>query len=297
MSGIDNFIPQWWNANVIVPLRKSAVWTSDMVVNRNYEGSIKSGGSTVNITQIGDVTVSDYTKNSTTITYAPLDAAALKLEVNQAKYFSFIVDSIDRAQAAGDVSMAGLEQASYKLKDAEDSYVAQVAATQAGQTSGLGTASTPLDITAADTATTYTGIVDLLGKLSTALDVANVTTVGRYVVLPPTLKQKLIKASILDVRAASANEESFRNGMIGTAMGFNVLISNNCYNYGTSGTPKWSVVAGVPSAITFAEQITEIEALKIQGQFGDAVRGLINFGAKATQADAIARAICTVAAG
>jgi len=294
---VDNFIPTIWSANVIAPLRKTAVFTSPAVVNRNWEGEIKGFGDTVNINQIGDITVNDYVKNSTTITYAPLQSAQMKLKIDQSKFFSFIVDSIDRAQANVGVAMLGLEQASYKLKDGVDGFIASIAAATAGVTSGLGTTATPLDITAADTTSTYTGIIDLLGKISTALDEANVTTEGRYIVIPPRIKDKLRKAAILDVRSTTQQQEAMTNGSIGYAMGFNVLVSNNVVNAGTTGTPKWKIIAGVNSAITYAEQIVEIEGLKIQGQFGDAVRGLMVYGGKVVQANALACATCTVAAG
>ena len=83
---IDNFIPTWWSANVVAPLRKNAVFTSPFVVNRNWEGEIKAGGDTVKISQIGDVTVADYAKNSTEITYSALESASQLLKVDQAKY-------------------------------------------------------------------------------------------------------------------------------------------------------------------------------------------------------------------
>jgi hypothetical protein len=294
---VDNFIPTWWSANVIAPLRKTAVFTSPFVVNRNWEGEIKAGGDTVKINQIGDVTVSDYTKNSTTITYAALESAGLLLKVDQAKFFSFVVDSIDKAQAKGDISMLGLEQASYKLKDAEDSYVATIGAAQAGVTTDLGTTATPLAITAADTATVYTGIIDLLSLIGAALDTANCPSEGRFIIVPPSIRRKLVKAAVLDVRSTTQQQEAATLGKVQNALGFNILVSNNCVNAGTVASPKWKILAGTTQAITFAEQITLIESLKIQGQFGDAVRGLMVYGAKVVQANALACATCSVAAG
>lgn len=294
---VDNFIPTIWSANVIAPLRKTAVFTSPIVCNRNWEGEIKAFGDTVKINQIGDITVADYTKNSTTVTYAALESAGLLLKADQAKYFSFVVDSIDKAQAKGDISMMGLEQASYKLKDAQDSYVATIAAANAGVTSGLGTTATPLDITAADTATTYTGIIDLLSLIWSKLDEANCPSDGRYIVVPPSIMRKIKKASILDVRSTTQQQEAMSTGNVQTAAGFQVLVSNNVVNAGTVASPKWKVIAGVNSAITFADQITEIETLKIQGQFGDAVRGLMVYGSKIVIANALACATCSVAAG
>lgn len=293
---VDNFIPTWWSANVIAPLRKTAVFTSPYVVNRNWEGEIKAGGDTVKICQIGDVTVADYAKNSTAITYAALESAGQLLKVDQAKYFSFVVDSIDRAQAKGDISMLGLEQASYKLKDAQDQYVAGLYA-QAGLTTNLGTTASPLAITAADSATSYTGVLELFSLITEALDNANVPEEGRFVVIPPALKRKLVMKSVVGFTSTSVQQEAVAMGKVQNALGFNILTSNNVANVGTAASPKYKVLAGSTSAITFADQIVEIETLKISGQFGDAVRGLMVYGAKVVQADALACATVSIRNG
>jgi hypothetical protein len=40
------------------------------------------------------------------------------------------------------------------------------------------------------------------------------------------------------------------------------------------------MIAGHPSAWTYAEQITNLEGLRLEGSFADAVRGLHLYGAK-----------------
>ena len=58
--GLENFNPKIWSAKLLVRLRKNLVFMS--IVNTDYEGEITSYGSSVNINEIGDITVSDYTK-------------------------------------------------------------------------------------------------------------------------------------------------------------------------------------------------------------------------------------------
>jgi hypothetical protein len=58
-----------------------------------------------------------------------------------------------------------------------------------------------------------------------------------------------------------------------------VLVSNNVKTTGTSPVVS-HMVAGHPSAWTYAEQITNLEGLRLEGSFADAVRGLHLYGAK-----------------
>ena len=50
----------------------------------------------------------------------------------------------------------------------------------------------------------------------------------------------------------------------------------------------WVVQAGHPMAITFAEQIVQTEALRLQTTFADAVRGLHVSGGRLVRPDHIA---------
>jgi hypothetical protein len=57
-------------------------------------------GDSVRINQIGDVTVKDYTKNADMNAPEALTDAQLVLKIDQAKYFNFQIDNIDRRQAS-----------------------------------------------------------------------------------------------------------------------------------------------------------------------------------------------------
>lgn len=84
---------------------------------------------------------------------------------------------------------------------------------------------------------------------------------------------------------ARGKEKKMRNGKVGRAFGFEVLVSNNCVN--VTGD-DWIVQAGHPSAITFAEQIVKTEAVRPESSFSDALKGLHLYGAKLVRPTAIA---------
>jgi len=127
-------------------------------------------------------------------------------------------------------------------------------------------------------------------KLKVALDEANVPQEGRYVVVPPWYEGLLLEDDRFVRVDASGTSEGLRNGQIGRALGFNVLASNNAPL--VTGD-DYAVMAGHPSAISFAEQIASIETYRPESAFADAIKGLHVYGAKLVRPDAIATVIAS----
>jgi len=279
---ISRFVPAVWAANLLVALQKSHVFAQAGVVNRDYEGEIAQFGDTVHITSISDPTIGTYTANSTTITPEELTDARRTLTIDQAKYFAFQVDDIDRRQARGDVINQAMSRAAYKLRDVFDAYIAGLY-TQAQAANALGTISV--------TAGTPTDAYDkILVPLKVKLDEANVPIEGRWVVVPPWLHGRLL----LDGRFIKANESAdpstLRNAQIGRAAGFDIMTSNNSVNVVGD---DYSVMAGTDMAISFAEQIASVEAYRPQSSFSDAVKGLHLWAARVIRPEGIATAVAS----
>jgi hypothetical protein len=272
------FIPELWYPTIQSSLKKSLVYAGPGVVNRNYEGTIRQQGDTVRIRSISRPSISNYTKNST-LTYEVLSDAQRALLIDQAKSFSFSVDDIDRVQGPGGELEEALVEASYGLRDAADQYVAGLytAAISANQ---LGTVA----ITSADLA--FTMLVNLMVKL----DEANVPTEGRYVVVPSWLHGLIVSDDRFTDNSKSGTTDTLRNGQVGRALGFDILVSNNAPL--VTGD-DYAVLAGVPQALSYADQIVEMETLRLQATFGTGVRGLHVYGAKVVRPDAIATCIAS----
>jgi len=287
---LDNFIPQLWSANILSALDKAHVFAD--LANRNYEGSIRGMGDRVKINQIGAITVSDYTKNSTSISYQDLEDAALWLTIEKSKYFAFGVDDVDAAQMNVDIMTEATRKAAYAMNDAVDQYIAGLY-TQAGVTSGLGTTAVPLTITAKATATSNISVIELFATISQKLDEANAPVDGRWIVLPPWLVQKLTMASVFTI--SQTNMDAMTNGRVAKALGFDIRMSNNLTK--TSATVLNRVMAGAGNlAISYAEQLNKVEALRREGAFENAIRGLMLYGAKVVLPDALACATVSYAA-
>lgn len=278
---ITNFIPAVWSPAILANLRNKLVYGG--LCNRDYEGEIANAGDTVHITSFTDPAVRSYTKNSD-ISWDLLTDATRALVVDQADYFAFTVDDIDRRQALPGFVAKASQGAAYNLANEVDTYVSGLMVTAVNQGSndlGLVAATTAADI-----------YDDLLVPLRTKLNRSNAPMDGRWCVVPPEVYAYLLK----DQRFITANEagttQGLREGFVGRAAGFDIYESNTVPDP-TSGT--WHVVAGSPIACTFADQITETEAIRLQDQFGDGVRGLHLYGAKVVYPAALAMASVTVA--
>ena len=97
MTGLNNFIPEIWSANILVTLENSLVFAN--LANREHEGEIKAYGDTVHITGIGDIQIQDYTKYGKLTIQPVTDIDAGVLKIDQSKAFAFEVDDLDTVQA------------------------------------------------------------------------------------------------------------------------------------------------------------------------------------------------------
>jgi N4-gp56 family major capsid protein len=281
---ITRFRPEIWSANLLVALRKQLVYAGPQIVNHDYEGEISQAGDTVRITSISRPTIGTYVPGVTTINPEQLTDAQRTLVVDQAKYFAFEVDDVDMRQARGNVIPQAMSEAAYGLADVIDQYVANLyTGTQSGNALGSITV---------NSATTPTDAYDkVLIPLKIKLDLANVPTDGRYVVIRPELHGCLLRDSRFIKVNESGTAEALRNGQVGRAAGFDILLSNNAPN--TSGS-EYVTLAGVSSAVSMAMQINKTEAYRPQDSFSDAVKGLTLYGAKVIRPDSLATALVTV---
>jgi hypothetical protein len=276
---ITRFRPEIWSAELLVALRKRLVYAQPGVVNRDYEGEISAAGDTVRITSISDPTIGTYSPNVTAVAPEELTDAQRTLVVDQAKYFAFYVDDVDARQAKGNVMPTAMSRAAYKLGDQADQFVAALY-TGAQSANQLGTVS----VTSAAIAETQ--IINLKVKL----DEANVPSEGRFLTVPPWYHGLLLASDHFVRLDASGTTEALRNGTVMRGFGFDIMVSNNAPL--VTGD-DYAVMAGVDSAISFAEQINSVEAYRPEAKFADAVKGLYLYGAKLVRPDAIATLIAS----
>ena len=261
---IENFKPTIWKARLLSNLRKNHVF--GQVVNDEYSGDISAAGDTVKIGGIGAISVSDYVPGTTNISYEELTDASTKLVVDQYKYFAFKVDDIDTAQSNANEMDEAMDEASHALIDASDNYIAGLwgdAATTVDNSDLTGDA-----FAEEECYETFAIIKQKLMEKNVPADFP------LWVVVNPASYKNIL---IDEIDTSTDNVSAMGQGAVTAAMGFDIYVSNNLV------TNK--CLAGTYRSIGFAEQILNTEALRLEGDFTDAVRGLYVYGAKVIRND------------
>ena len=308
---LTNALATLWSDRALIQLEKELIYGSPLVCNRDYEGEVQDQGEAVNLIGIYDPIVASYSQD-TDLTIAQLHDFEKTLTLNQADSYLFAIDDIQTVQSIPKLMPQALVRAAYKMADKADKYVAGVVFAAAGTTATdtnftspavLGTTSAPIAISPAAFADPTSGeaAYEWLVDLAVALDQTAVPRVDRYVIVPPWFAGMLSKdlrfsgyegygqgTVLTDGFAAQPG----KNGFAGSVAGFNVVVSLNVptstFTTPTSASPYlgtdgqsatyYEIVAGVPSAITFANQIVKTEAFRPQLRFSDAVKGLHVYG-------------------
>lgn len=273
-----NFIPEVWSARLLEHLDNVHVYSA--LLNRDYEGDIRAYGDTVHINQIGDIAINDYTGEDLA---APeeLDSTMMELKIDQAKYFNFQVKDIDNAQSNPKVVDAAMQRASYNINDVIDNYLA-----------GLLLAGVKSGSTITAQTLTSANAYDYLVDLGVLLNEHNVPMLGRWVVIPPWFHGLLLKDERFVGNGTGYNQAILQGGWVGDAAGFRIHLSNNV----PESAGSYSVIAGTNAVGSFAEQLVELEAYRLEKNFSDGLKGLHVYGAKVTQPDGLAVLKCTKAA-
>ena len=259
---IKNFIPTVWSENLYQELDKKYVAVANC--NRDFEGEIREKGNTVKICGINDVTVSEYIKNANMNAPAALSDNVRELVIDQAKYFNFQIDDIDRAQSSPKLMEAAMKNAAAALANDADRYVFGLHA-QAGKT-------------IISDAVSSDNIIDLLIDARTVLFDGNVFDPSDVVIeVSPEIAGMILKAK---VQLATDNTDSLERGCIGSIGGCKIFVSNNVVKVEEDTGFVHKCFARTKRAIAFAEQLSEIDAYRPELRFADAVKGLHLYGAK-----------------
>lgn len=274
---LARFIPTVWSARLLANLEKTLVYGQAPVVNRDYEGEISEYGDRVYVHGIGAITVSDYTRDTTTVNYQLLDDSRVEMVIDRSKYFAFRVDDLDKAQQKPKVIDAASQKATRTLGNVADQHIASFY-TAAGLNIDNGSG--------AGVQLTADNVYSFLVRASVMMDEANVPAEGRYMIVPPWAAGLMLQNDKFITKAEPTR--TVLNGQIARVAGFDVLKSNNVPVTGTT-TQVSHITAGHSSAISYAEQIAKTEGLRLQNSFSDAVRGLHLYGAKVMQPNALLR--------
>ncbi len=251
---VTHFIQTIWSKKIQDDLELKCKLVDNCL--RDYEGDCKHAQS-VKILGVGEPTIGDYNKD-TGITVEGMSDRSQILTIDQAKYFAFLVDDIDKAQSVPGLPEKFQAKAVHGLAVARDTYVANLI-------KGATNVTTATD-------NTEVAVKEAIDNAIVALRERNFDEEGVIEITPAVynvFKNQLITLS-------TNNPEYIKKGIVGVYDDFNVIMSNNMAK---DASHAYCCVRG-KKAIAFAGQINEVEAMRSDTYFADIIRGLDTFGAK-----------------
>ena len=254
----NNFKPLVWSKHIQHELPKFTVFEQDC--DYKFSGEAKKG-KTVKILGVARPTIGDYTGADIGAPETVPDSSVL-LPIDQAKFFNFMVDDVDEAQATEGLMQALMTESTRAMAEQRDTYIAQLVAQGAAQASAS------------------TAVTDK-SKAKAAIDKAMETLWNNglsqkddiTIYLNPKV-YLLFQEYITETK--TRNDNAIASGILGNYAGAKIKMSNNFYN---DGTDDYLFVKS-SKAVAFCGGIDEVEAYRPQGLFSDAVKGLNTYGGK-----------------
>lgn len=274
---LSAFNVEVWSSLVIQKLYQRNV-AMMVAANTDYEGDVQRAGSTVYVRTYGRVSWGSYSKGQP-INYQELASAKEPLVVNDAEYFAFMLDDLDKAQADLPLEEPYTREAAISLSELIDTKIFSYY-TSAHASNVIGTAGAPITL-----AGTGTGVTtwDQIVTMNQRLDAMNVPSEGRWAIVGADFKawvakdQTLIKAlapiagTVLSTARPGMTSDGVAN-FLGNLGGIDLYWSNNLPKPATGVTAN---IFGQGRPISYASKFREVETIRLQDTFASAVRGLI----------------------
>ena len=206
----------------------------------------------------------DYT--GADINFEEITTTETKIFFDTARYFAYQLKDLDKVQAVsgGALMLKTSRDMAQAIKDEIDSAVFAEAVAGAGH---------QIDGGALEVEDVYNSIV----ALGTELDESNVPVSGRYVIARP----EFVNVLALDKRVVD-NAVVLPNGVVqGMQVNGMQVIKSNL-------VPEGKVIALNSEAVGYGKQLDELEAIRLEKNFADAIKGLVNYGVKTLRPEAIA---------
>lgn len=254
-----NFKPTFWAKEIQRSLEAKCKIVNDCWTA--FEGECKKGEK-VKIIGLGEVTIGDYT--GTLPDPETIADSSVYMDIDQAKFFNFKIDDIDKAQAREGLMEMYLEEVTDKMARVRDRHAASIAL-QAGGMS----ASTKLTTAKDAKALIDAGLLYLREN--------NVEIEDKVYIEIPYFMYQLFKDNLVELK--TNNDELIKKGIVGMYDNCVVKYSNNLYN---DGTDTYAMIR-TKKGIAFASGIDQTEAYRPEKSFSDAIKGLNTFGAKSVR--------------
>lgn len=278
-----NWSPTIYSKNLLDYLKRIAV--ADEITNTDYTGEIKDKGDVVKIVKAPVITVRSYERGAT-IVPQDLTDEELELSIDQANYYAFRMDDIEKQMSHIAWEASATESGAYQLKDAFDVNILSYMVTNATTSAGTGTSGSGVTIGfgAGNSFTPY----DYLNRFARLLDENDVPEMDRFFVASPAFWEQLGRedSKLIDVAVTGDADSIIRarkNATTRPIAGFKCLKSNNLPT--VSG--KYTVLAGQKSSTASAVTIMKAQKQDLIETFGQQSKGLMVFGRKVLRPESL----------
>ena len=281
-------LPEVWSVSLSKKLDKSGVGMK--IVNKIYEKDVIHFGDTINIGDIGDVNITDYSEDLETggVTYQRVDAKSQQLKLDQSKAFGVFISDITMRQSGNkDLQRKFEERAKTAIDLAKDTYILS-AFSEIPEENKL----TDVTLTADNAYKCLVWLAKTL-KNNNAIQQPNDRVFKTnqpdsgdampYVIINPDVEAILLQSPDF-IHATNAGDRILREGSIGTIAGLDVLVSTNLPTIEN----KVNIMAGINDAIAYVGNISSMEEIRDDKFFGNNVRGLYVYGMKVVLPKALA---------
>lgn len=273
---VQHFIQTIWSKKIQDDLEEKCKLVQDCT--REYEGDCEYA-KTVKILAVGDPTVDDYIGQD--IEIEDMNDSSQDLVIDVQKYFAFKVKDVDKAQSVPGLPEKYQQKSMRKLAVAREHFIGALVAGKA-QSSEDAKKGNPVYKEGAKTIIVATNktraaIKEAIDEAIIVLRENNFDDSG--VVEMDPRNYKIFKDELIELK--TANDELIKRGVVGTYDDYEVKSTNNVYK---DDQYTYCIVRS-KSAVAFAGQINEVEAMRMQNNFADMVRGLDTYGAKIISQD------------
>ena len=271
----DTVVPKIISAHMRQSFNESTVYSAH--TNRAWESELTGGPGDRVVINVPSATsaIGDHAIG-TALVYTEVDVGTpVTLAMDKKKEFKLMYNDINALQSIPDVlAEAGRVQGRHLAEQIDKDVFAVMTTASTGAT--VATALALIFGTDNDVAdipwTTW----------HRTLDIAAMPREGRWVVVGPYTAEYIYK-SLIGKNAAGVygDQQVGKNGFIGHYAGFNIFTSNAAVTTAYSASAKTAtetLLFGIDYATAFALQLAELEAIRLESFFADAIRGLNVYG-------------------
>ena len=262
----SNFIPSVWSESINRELERACVFVEDC--NRQYEGDVASKGDSVHILGVGKPTIKSLEReNASGEIDAPeeIQDTSVILNINQIRYFNYMVGDIDKAQAIGGLMDTLSAETSEGLANEMDKFIANLATDESVET-----------LTPSASVVTKDNILSLIDDAIQKLQENDVSMASGIVITVSPRFYKLFKQAYIS--KDTDNSDYLKNGKVAMYGNVTVKLSNNVAK--TEGGATDNIMLRTKRAIAFVNPLTHTEAYRPEKSFADAVKGFALFDGK-----------------